>query len=93
MIQKIFWKKVEDIPAHDDILERCDLVFIMKCFHHAKRKGSGHYDLYILKLIDLLGNFFRLLFAMVAFRAKTHEDGDAVAFQVFGVKVGAAVGQ
>ena len=93
MIKEVFREKVEYISAHDNIFERSDLVLIMKCFHHAKRKGSGHYDLYMLKLIDLLCNFFGLLFAMVAFRAKTHEDGDAVAFQVFGVKVGAAVGQ
>ena len=93
MIQKIFWKKVEHIPAHNDILERCDLVLVMKCFHHAKRKGSSHYDLHMLKLIDLLCNFFGLLFAMVAFGAKTHEDGDTVAFQVFCIKVRAAVGQ
>lgn len=93
MIQKIFWKEVQYISAHDDIFKRCDLVFIMKCFHHAKRKGSSHYDLYTLKLMDLLCNFFGLLFAMVAFGAKTHEDSDAVAFQVFGVKVGAAVGK
>lgn len=93
MIQEIFWKKVEHIPTHNDIFERSDLVLVIKCFHHAKRKGGCHYDLYMLELADLLCYFFRLLFAMVAFRAKTHKDSNAVAFQVFGVKVGAAVGQ
>lgn len=63
------------VSCHRDLRKIGNLINVVKLDHFFIRKISDHYNLGVLKLVDILRQHFGFVLAMLAFRTENNKDG------------------